>query len=135
MPWKERSIVEERMRFVLRLKDGESMASLCREFGISRVTAYKIYVLEVVGAKGFEPSTSWSRTRRASQAALRPDEIESASRITQQSALIHHRIAIALQTAKKRNAAELNFGSAAFLTGVKDLRTRNAMRTALRVGW
>jgi len=35
MPWKERSIVEERMRFVLRLKDGGSMASLCREFGIS----------------------------------------------------------------------------------------------------
>jgi hypothetical protein len=28
---------------------------------------------EMVGAKGFEPSTSWSRTRRASQAALRPD--------------------------------------------------------------
>lgn len=43
MPWKERSIVEERMRFVLRLRDGESMASLCREFGISRVTGYKIY--------------------------------------------------------------------------------------------
>ena len=43
MPWKERSIVEERMRFVLRLKDGESMSSLCREFGISRVTGYKIY--------------------------------------------------------------------------------------------
>src|SRR6202043_3098144 len=43
MPWKERSVVEERMRFVLRLKDGESMASLCRQFGISRVTGYKIY--------------------------------------------------------------------------------------------
>src|SRR5215471_21269207 len=43
MPWKERSIVEERMRFVLRLKDGGSMASLCREFGISRVTGYKIF--------------------------------------------------------------------------------------------
>src|ERR1700738_1472771 len=28
----------------------------------------------MVGAKGFEPSTSWSRTRRASQAALRPDK-------------------------------------------------------------
>src|SRR5271170_5407327 len=27
----------------------------------------------MAGAKGFEPSTSWSRTRRASQAALRPD--------------------------------------------------------------
>jgi transposase len=43
MPWKERSVMEERMRFLLRLKDGESMASLCREFGISRVTGYKIY--------------------------------------------------------------------------------------------
>ena len=42
-PWKERSIVEERLRFVLRLKDGECMSSLCREFGISRVTGYKIY--------------------------------------------------------------------------------------------
>jgi hypothetical protein len=30
MPWKERSIVEEHMRFVLRLKDGEGMSSLCR---------------------------------------------------------------------------------------------------------
>jgi hypothetical protein len=28
----------------------------------------------MVGANGFEPSTSWSRTRRASQAALRPDK-------------------------------------------------------------
>ena len=43
MPWKERSVMEERMRFVLRLRDGESMASLVREFGISRVTGYKIY--------------------------------------------------------------------------------------------
>src|SRR5215469_11254587 len=43
MPWKERSVMEERMRFVLRLKGGESTASLCREFGISRVTGYKIY--------------------------------------------------------------------------------------------
>jgi hypothetical protein len=29
----------------------------------------------VVGASGFEPPTSWSRTRRASQAALRPDRL------------------------------------------------------------
>jgi hypothetical protein len=27
----------------------------------------------MVGASGFEPPASWSRTRRASQAALRPD--------------------------------------------------------------
>jgi hypothetical protein len=42
MPWKERSIMEERMRFVSRFKHGESMSSLCREFAISRVTDYKI---------------------------------------------------------------------------------------------
>ena len=28
---------------------------------------------KMVGASGFEPPTSWSRTRRASQAALRPE--------------------------------------------------------------
>src|ERR1700692_3383690 len=43
MPWKGRSVMDERMRFVIRLKDGESMASLCREFGISRKTGYKIF--------------------------------------------------------------------------------------------
>jgi len=42
MPWKESSVMDERMRFVIRLKDGESMASLCREFGVSRKTGYKI---------------------------------------------------------------------------------------------
>src|SRR3974390_651046 len=42
MPWKESSVMGERMRFVIRLQDGESMASLCREFGISRKTGYKI---------------------------------------------------------------------------------------------
>jgi hypothetical protein len=34
---------------------------------------------EVVGANGFEPSTSWSRTRRASQAALRPDRMRTSA--------------------------------------------------------
>jgi hypothetical protein len=31
----------------------------------------------MVGASGFEPPTSWSRTRRASQAALRPDSFNA----------------------------------------------------------
>jgi len=35
--------VEERMRFVARLLEGEEMSYLCREFGISRKTGYKIY--------------------------------------------------------------------------------------------
>lgn len=43
MPWKECHAVEERMRFIARLLDGEKMAHLCREFGISRKTGYKIF--------------------------------------------------------------------------------------------
>ena len=35
--------MEERLRFIARLLDGEKMAGLCREFGISRKTSYKIY--------------------------------------------------------------------------------------------
>jgi putative transposase len=48
------------MRFVLRPKDGESMASLCRQFGISRVTGYKIY--ERYKECGLEGLTDRART-------------------------------------------------------------------------
>jgi Helix-turn-helix domain len=62
MPWKESSVVDERMRFVIQLKDGESMASLCREFGISRKTGYKIFErYEECGLEGLT-----DRTRRRS---------------------------------------------------------------------
>ena len=43
MPWKESSVMEERLRFVARLLDGEAMSEVCREFGISRKTGYKIF--------------------------------------------------------------------------------------------
>jgi transposase-like protein len=43
MPWKETSVMDERMRFIGRLLPGEKMARLCREFGISRVTGHKIW--------------------------------------------------------------------------------------------
>jgi len=43
MPWKECNIMNERMKFVVRLEDGERMTDLCREFGISRKTGYKIW--------------------------------------------------------------------------------------------
>jgi putative transposase len=43
MPWKELSKMDERMRFVARLMEGEKMAVLCREFDISRKTGYKIF--------------------------------------------------------------------------------------------
>jgi len=43
MPWKETSVMDERMKFTGRLLSGERMAPLCREFGISRVTGHKIW--------------------------------------------------------------------------------------------
>ncbi len=43
MPWRESSVMEERLRFVARLLDGEGMSDVCREFGISRKTGYKIF--------------------------------------------------------------------------------------------
>jgi transposase InsO family protein len=43
MAWKESSVMDERLRFVARLLEGEQMAGLCREFSISRKTGYKIY--------------------------------------------------------------------------------------------
>lgn len=42
MPWKECSVTEERLRFVARILEGESMTDVCRAFGISRKTGYKL---------------------------------------------------------------------------------------------
>ncbi len=39
MPWKECSVLDERLRFVARLLEGEAMTEVCREFGISRPLA------------------------------------------------------------------------------------------------
>src|ERR1051326_3782323 len=43
MPWREWHVMDERRRFVARLLEGEKMAPLCAEFGISRKTGYKIF--------------------------------------------------------------------------------------------
>ena len=43
MPWRECSVMDERMQFVARRLADEAMAELCREFGISRKTVYKIF--------------------------------------------------------------------------------------------
>ena len=43
MPWKESSVMDERLRFVARLLGGEPMTQVCRDFGISRKTGYKIF--------------------------------------------------------------------------------------------
>jgi putative transposase len=47
--------MDERLRFVARLLDGEKMAVMCREFGISRKTGYKIFNrYKDVGLRGLE---------------------------------------------------------------------------------
>src|SRR6202049_3841075 len=43
MPWKECSVMDERLQFVARRLAGEGMAELCRESRISRKTGYKIF--------------------------------------------------------------------------------------------
>ncbi len=43
MPWKASSVMEERLRFVALVLDGESMSDVCRAFGISRKTGYKLF--------------------------------------------------------------------------------------------
>src|SRR5512141_1720010 len=43
MPWKETCVMDERLRFVAAVQEKkESMAELCRRFGISRKTGYKL---------------------------------------------------------------------------------------------
>jgi len=67
MPWKEVTAVNERMEFVARLKAGERMSDLCREFGISRKTGYKFEQrYEEHGPKGlydFRDGRDGSRAR------------------------------------------------------------------------
>jgi transposase InsO family protein len=67
--------MDERMRFVIRLKDGESMADLCRQFGISRKTGYKILDrYEQCGLEGLS-----DRARRPHRYANQlPEQLEAA---------------------------------------------------------
>jgi hypothetical protein len=42
MPWRECCKTDERLRFVVRLLEGEKMAVVCREFDISRKTGAEL---------------------------------------------------------------------------------------------
>lgn len=59
MPWKACRPMDERLKFIARLLDGEKMAGLCREFGISRKTGYKI--IARYNDNGLEALTDRSR--------------------------------------------------------------------------
>lgn len=43
MPWKESVLMNERLKFIGRILQGEKIAPLCREFGISRKTGHKFW--------------------------------------------------------------------------------------------
>ena len=73
MPWKVCKPMDERLKFIARLLDGDQMASLCRDFGISRKTGYKIW--RRYNDCGLEALTDRSR-RPYRQANQLPFQIE-----------------------------------------------------------
>ena len=75
MPWSESSVMDERLRFVARLLEGEQMALLCREFGISRKTGYKIF--DRYKEHGLDALTDRSR-RPVRYANQLPRQVEAA---------------------------------------------------------
>ena len=74
MPWKESSVMDERLRFVARLLEGEQMSLVCREFGISRKTGYKIF--DRYKEHGLEALTDRSR-RPVRYGNQLPQQVES----------------------------------------------------------
>ena len=68
MPWKVSGVMEERARFAVEYESGEwTMAQLCRHYGISRKTGYKIV------ARWLQQGADGLRDRsRAPHAALHP---------------------------------------------------------------
>ena len=55
--------MDERLKFVARRLAGEQMADLCREFGISRKTGYKIFDrYKECGVQGLKPAPASMRT-------------------------------------------------------------------------
>jgi transposase InsO family protein len=65
VPWKARAPVDLRMQFVTRHRDGERMVDLCREFGVSRKTGYKIVErYERLGALGLLDQSRAPKTVR-----------------------------------------------------------------------
>lgn len=74
MPWMECDKMDQKIKFVARFLDGEKIAPLCREFGISRVTGHKI--IERYKEHGLEGIQEQSR-RPYRQANKLPFQIES----------------------------------------------------------
>src|ERR1700694_906565 len=81
--------MDERVRFVARLLDGEKMAALCREFVISRKTGYKIF--DRYKDSGLEALTDRSRRpwRYGNQL---PQQVETAIACESLAFIAFHRL-------------------------------------------
>ena len=67
MPWKETSMLEQRIQFILEWKKRiQNVASLCRLFGISRQTGYKVIRRYLAGGKNVRALEEQSRRPRSS---------------------------------------------------------------------
>lgn len=75
VPWKDLSPVDIRMELMVRLRNGERVSDLAREYGVSRKTIYKFKTrFETEGPAGLQDRTR--RPRRLARAL--PVEIETA---------------------------------------------------------
>ena len=75
MPWNESNRMDERIKFVACLLDGENMSAVCREFWISRKTGYKLFNRY----KDFGLAGLQDRTRRPHRYANKlPFQVEKA---------------------------------------------------------
>ena len=78
MPWRTESVMDQRVEFVLRAKEAEeSLAGLCREYGISRPTGYlwlhryhEVASVSGLAERSRRPLHSSGRTAEAVEAAV-----------------------------------------------------------------
>ena len=78
MPWRTESVMDQRVEFVLRAKEGEeSIAALCRDYGISRPTGYlwlrryqEVGSVSGLGEHSRRPLQSPRRTDKEVEAAV-----------------------------------------------------------------
>ena len=75
MPWRECSVMDERVRFIGRLLDGEGMSELCGEFEISRKTGYKIF--NRYRQEGVDALARIGRAEQVRYANQLPDQVEA----------------------------------------------------------
>src|SRR5215469_1411063 len=118
MPWKVCRPMDERLKFIARVLEGEQMAGLCREFGISRKTGYKL--LGRYNDSGLEALTDRSR-RPYRQANKLPFQIET----------LIVRLKINLPGAHRRSVN----GSDGFIPTFTRRRSVPFMQCSIVMGW